>query len=247
MNKLICLILIFFGYSMDAITISGHRGSPYQAPENTLASFQKAIDAGVTMIELDVHISKTGEIIVIHDTTVDRTTNGSGEVSKKTFEQLRMLHVDNKYKIPTLEEVFELVNRRVKINIELKGNDTAQPVAHLIYYYVQHKGWQFDDFLVSSYELNELKQFKHICPSVPISILCEKLTQQILTIARKIEVSTIMVDDAHVNMHTVESIHQHGMYCFVHTVNSVKRAKKLIAYGVDGIITDYPDVIRAVM
>ena len=120
----------------------GHKGAAGYAPENTLASFQKALDLGVDMIELDVHKSKSGEIVVIHDDTVDKITNGKGKVGELTLKELKKLDVHfgsetkltrpmsgaeqiRKEKIPTLKEVLDLVNGKIKINIEIKARDTA--------------------------------------------------------------------------------------------------------------------------
>jgi len=104
----------------------GHRGAMGYEPENTLRSFKKALDLKVDMIELDVYVCKSDELIVIHDDKVDRTTNGQGYVVNKTFEELRTLDAGKNEKIPTLSEVLNLVNRKAKLNIELKGKKNCQ-------------------------------------------------------------------------------------------------------------------------
>jgi glycerophosphoryl diester phosphodiesterase len=244
MNKMFFLFFIFYGFSLHAVLIIGHRGSPQQEPENTLASFQKAIDNGIEMIELDVHQCKTGEIVVLHDDTVDRTTNGSGLVAKKTFAQLRLLDAGKNQKIPTLEEVFILINRRAKINIELKGDATAILVAQLICSYIKNKGWHYDDFLVSSFDWNELAQFKRICPGIPVGLLCEGMHPQCSIRGQEIRATTITLDDHSVDCSVIDNIHKHGFKCFVYTVNDIRRAKELAECGVDGIITDIPEIIK---
>ena len=110
---------------MKLLKIS-HRGACGYEPENTLASFKKAIEINADMIELDVHVCKTGEVVVIHDEKVNRTTNGKGYVSQKNLESLKKLDAGKGKKIPTLIEVLDLVNKRVKVNIELKGKKTAE-------------------------------------------------------------------------------------------------------------------------
>src|SRR6056297_2287931 len=99
----------------------GHRGAMGYEPENTLRSFKKAIELNVDMVELDVYVCSSGELVVIHDDKVDKTTNGKGYVSEKSFDELRKLDAGMGEKIPTLQEVLDLIDKRAKVNIELKG------------------------------------------------------------------------------------------------------------------------------
>ena len=99
----------------------GHRGAAGHEPENTLRSFRKALDLGADMVELDVHLCGTGELVVIHDETVDRTTDGSGSVRDMPFHELRGLDAGKGERIPTLREVLDLLEGRAGVNIELKG------------------------------------------------------------------------------------------------------------------------------
>src|ERR1700691_2371330 len=97
--------------------VIAHRGASGYEPENTLASFKKALEIGVDGIELDVHLSKDGNVMVIHDSWVNRTTNGIGRVENKTLKELQKLDAGNGEKIPTLQEVLDVINRKVLINI----------------------------------------------------------------------------------------------------------------------------------
>src|SRR6478672_815772 len=112
---------------MDKILIIGHRGAKGYKPENTLSSFQKAVDMKVDGIELDVHSSSDGEIVVFHDETLDRMTNGRGNISQYSFSELRDFRIAREHQIPTLKEVFDLVDKRCLINIELKAKTTVKP------------------------------------------------------------------------------------------------------------------------
>jgi len=145
----------------------GHRGASGYEPENTLIAFEKAIELNVDGIELDVHLCSDGELIVIHDETIDRTTNGKGVVNKFTALELK------KYGIPTLIEVFDLVNRRCFINIELKGIETAKPVNDLINHYISDKKWKINDFLISSFDWNMLEKIQLLNPKIRICVLTE--------------------------------------------------------------------------
>ncbi len=110
----------------------GHRGAAGHAPENTLDSFRKAVELECDMTELDVHVCASGEVVVIHDETLDRTTDGKGQVSDHKLSELKQLDAGNGEEIPTLAEVLMLLKDKVMLNIELKGLGTAKPVYDLV-------------------------------------------------------------------------------------------------------------------
>ncbi|WP_317045329.1 glycerophosphodiester phosphodiesterase [Formosa algae] len=131
--------------------VIGHRGAKAYVAENTLESIQKALDFNVDGIEIDVHCCASGELVVFHDFTLDRMTNGNGKLEEYTLSELKEFLVDGKYKIPTLEEVIQLINRKSLLNIELKGKHTAEATCLTIQDYVDHKGWAYTEFLVSRF------------------------------------------------------------------------------------------------
>ena len=140
----------------------GHRGAPGYEPENTLRSFEKAISMGVDMVELDVHKCKSGELVVIHDKKVNRTTNKKGFVKNKNLQQLKTLDAGKKEKIPTLKEVLDFINKRVKINIELKGPKTTEAVLKLIEEYINKKKWKYSQFIISSFDSRKIKKLSKL-------------------------------------------------------------------------------------
>ena len=140
----------------DQFLLIGHRGASGLAPENTLASFAKAVALGADGVELDVRLAD-GEIVVIHDERVDRTTNGSGQVSEMSFAALRGLNAGDGEQIPTLAEVLAALPRDVAINVELKGAGTAEPVAAML-------ADQQRPLLVSSFDHGALAQFHAALP-----------------------------------------------------------------------------------
>src|SRR5579862_1813792 len=148
-----------------------HRGASGYAPENTLASIKKALELGVDAIEFDVQLSKDGAVVLMHDLWLMRTTKRFGFVSHKTLKELNQLDAGKGEKIPTLEEVLDLVNRKVKVNIELKGKGTALPVSKIVSTYIQKKKWNYDDFFISSFHHQELREFKKLLPQVKIGAL----------------------------------------------------------------------------
>lgn len=229
----------------------GHRGARGYAPENTLKSFQKAIELGVDAIELDVQLCKSGEMIVMHDDTVDRTTDGSGLVKKMKLKELKELDAGTGERIPTLEEVLNLVNRRVRVNIELKGPKTVKPVMKLIDEYVKNIGWNLDDFIISSFKRNELREARALNPMIQIGVLISKprlIDRWSFRFAQKIRASFIGPGKKLVTKRFVRKAHKHGLKVFVWTGNKLidvqpydKIISKLKRFDIDGIFSDYPD------
>src|SRR4051812_8317219 len=123
--------------------VIAHRGASGYLPENTLAAFKKAIELRADMLEFDVHALPSGEIVLIHDHRLDRTTNAVGYLLDHAFADLRKLDAGGGEMIPTLEELLDVVNRRIPVDIELKGPGSAKGVARIIAQYIQ-KGWQAD-------------------------------------------------------------------------------------------------------
>lgn len=215
----------------------GHRGAKGYEPENTLISFKKAIDLNVNGIELDVHLSSDGEIMVIHDETIDRTTDGKGFVKNFTSSQLKKLE------IPTLIEVLDLVNRNCFVNIELKGMGTVKPVNELINHYISDKNWNYTDFLVSSFDWNMLEEFHLLNPKIRIGVLTEESLEEALAFAKKIKAFSI---HSHYRLLTKENValmQKNGFEVYPWTVNSIKDIQKITSFNVNGIISDFPDRI----
>ncbi|MDD5342518.1 MAG: glycerophosphodiester phosphodiesterase family protein [Patescibacteria group bacterium] len=227
----------------DNIIRIGHRGACGYEPENTLRSFRKAIELGVEMTEFDVYVCATGELVVIHDDKVDRTTNGTGYVFKKTFSELRQLDAGQGEKIPTLEEVLDVINRKAKVNIELKGVGTAKPVAETIIRYQKEKGWLIDDFLVSSFNHHELKAFHDLLPEIPIGALITGIPLNYAEFAEKLGAQFVNVSMEFVTREFVDDAHQRGLKIAVFTVNEPDDFELIKAMGVDGVFSNFPDRI----
>ncbi len=224
--------------------IIGYRGACGHAPENTLASFSKALEMGVDAVELDVHLEKSGKLVVIHDERIDRVANGKGLVADKTIEELKQYDLEWKEKIPTLDEVFDLIDRRCVINVELKGPSTAKPVADLIKKYVAEKGWRFEHFFVSSYNHHELFAFHQLLPEVQTGALLEGIPFRYAAFAEDIDATHVVLFFRSINKEFVHDAHRRGLQVFVYTVNEPEDMPRLLEMGVDGIITNYPDRIK---
>ena len=215
----------------------GHRGAMGYKPENTLASFQQALDMGCTWLELDVY-AIGDRLVVIHDDTLERTTNGRGRVMDKTFDELRALDAGDGQQIPTLDEVIELVDRRAVINVELKGAGTAEPVSRLLDAYCE-KGWSSDDFLLSSFKHSELALGD---PRYRRGALFSRRSRgNPVAVARELDAWSINLDLAMVNEGIVSEAHEAGFKVLVYTVNEPDDITRMRSLGVDGLFTNYPD------
>jgi len=220
--------------------IIGHRGAAGHLPENTLPSFQKALDFGVPMIELDVY-SVEGKLMVIHDDRVDRTTDGEGYVSDLSVDELRKLDAGDSAKIPFLEEVLDLIDRKCAVNVELKGENTAEPVAQMIAEYVGEKNWKHDDFLVSSFNHPELALFQKHNADVPVGALIEAIPIDYARFAADLGAKFLNCSVDFVNQKFVDDAHARGLEVLVYTVNHPDDFARMKALGVDGVFSNYPD------
>ena len=228
---------------MAAVLKIGHRGVKGHVAENTLASFQKALEMGVDGIELDVHVAATGELVVIHDFTVDRTTNGTGEVHKMTLAELKKLSVEGQFTIPLLDEVLALVNRKCLVNVEMKGRHTAKPVSDFIDKYVKEKGWKYDDFIVSSFQREELQIMSEINKNIPIGILTQASVTQAWEWAEEFSAKAIHPHYSLLTESNVKKAKQAGLKVYTWTINDTEDIERIKAYDVDGIISDFPELL----
>jgi len=221
--------------------IIAHRGASVRAPENTMYAFREAITLGADMIEFDVHVCASGEVVIIHDDTLERTTNGYGEVAKTPLAGLQRLDAGLGEQIPTLQKVLETFRGKIKLNIELKGRHTGAPVASLLHEYIYHYQWPVADILVTSFSLEELMKLHAIMPVVRLGLLFDdgEPIEYDATIFKH-----IVVPFSSLTHELVNATHARGTKILVYTVN--ERADILFARqcGVDGIISDNPDLVR---
>lgn len=226
---------------MSAFLKIGHRGAKGHVTENTLQSIQKAMDFNVDGIEIDVHVCKTGELVVFHDFTLDRLTNGTGEIGKKTLSQLQNLLVEDQYTIPTLREVLQLIDNKLLINIELKGEGTAIPTCNIIQELVNDKKWSLDNILVSSFQQNELLDVFNYDSNIPLGVLTKASVNQAIVFAKTINAKAIHPSFSLLSKNNVEKAKEEGLLVNAWTVNTKQAIKRIKSYQVDAIISDFPD------
>ncbi|WP_430487411.1 glycerophosphodiester phosphodiesterase [Priestia flexa] len=229
--------------------IMGHRGAAGTFPENTMISFEEAIRVGADGIELDVHMSKDGELMVIHDEKVDRTTNGKGYIRDFNYKELRSLDASYKFKknygacqIPTLNEVLAWAsNQQFSVNIELKNNlfeyaYLEMKVLDLIYYYKMK-----ERIIISSFNHNSLARVTSFDSTIETAILYSYPMFEPWIYAQHLGARALHPNYRTVNQVNVAASKDYRIPVRPYTVNDVKLAKQLYGYGCESIITDYPE------
>lgn len=232
-----------------------HRGASGYAPENTIAAFDKAVEMKADYIEIDVQRSKDGELVVIHDTTVDRTTDGSGPVQSLTYNELRNLDAGSfkgtefaGEKIPSFDEILDRYHGKTGILIELKAPELYPGIEESVALELKERNLdkpQNEKIIIQSFNFESMKKMNDLLPKVPIGVLTSSrlhTTQQALkefsTYADYFNPSYTIVTKELVNQ-----VHEEGMKIQSWTVRSQDTADFLLKMQVDGIITDYPDYV----
>jgi glycerophosphoryl diester phosphodiesterase len=250
-------------FNPDHFWVIAHRGGRSLGPESTLYTFQRALDIGVDVLEVDVRTTKDGKLIVLHDRTVDRTTDGSGPVSDFTLAKLKTLDAGYRWspdhgqtfpmrgkglRIPTLAELFEAFPN-VRINIEIKETRSAEiaSLCRLI------RDYQMNDrVMVAAFDVSPLKKFRAQCPRVATSagfreaflfygLQWAYLENIYSPPAQALQVPEYYGSRQVVTPRFLEAAHDRNMRVHVWTVNDTTSMQQLIDLGVDGIMTDYPE------
>jgi glycerophosphoryl diester phosphodiesterase len=226
-----------------------HRGASGEFPENTLAAFAAAIDAGAQMCELDVQLSADGVAVVIHDDTVDRTTDGRGAVASMSLAELRRLDAGRKFgarfagtAIPTLDEVFNLAKGKCGLNVELKGAGVEGEVCRLV------RGHNaIGNTIVSSFDWDALAAVRSLEPALRLGVLADRAVGAMMEAARRLRAVSINPRYELVTAAIVKRAHDAGLKVFVWTIDKPARMRRMIAMGVDGIMTNYPARLAALL
>lgn len=219
--------------------IIGHRGAMGHAPENTLQSVQIALDIGVDWIEIDVYAVEN-DIVVIHDDTLDRTTNGHGAVMDHSLASLRRLDAGKGQQIPLLNEVVDLIDAKAGLNIELKGPGTAAPVINYLNDLLPPH-WTPDQILLSSFDHTELQQAKRLNPVFNRAPLYWTGEIDYDFVMGNLEAVCVNPSLQMVTQEMVDEAHSNGLAVLVYTVNEKADIERMRKMGVDGIFTNFPD------
>jgi glycerophosphoryl diester phosphodiesterase len=241
----------------DRPLVIGHRGASAAAPQNTLAAFCRAMELGADGVELDVQLSADGVPVVIHDLTVDKTTDGTGPVRSKTLAELKALDAGSTFspqfaseRIPTLSEALAALEGKLLINVELKdfnprGSGLEAPVVEVVRKHAMEKR-----VLFSSFNPFALRAVKRLAPEIPAGLL---YAPDLAIYLRRAWLAPLVPHEArhpHFSMVTespVKWCHGHGLRVNTWTVDDPAEMRRLIALGVDGIISNKVDVLRQVV
>jgi len=236
--------------------VIGHRGARGYAPENTVPSFEKGIECKANMIEFDVRLTRDSHIVIMHDATVDRTTNGTGLVSQLTLKEIKKLDVGAWFspkfkgtKVPTLEEAIASIKGKAKLDIEIKKDSYSNEAIEEKLVGEVLKNNILDDTVVSSFDLSSLERIKEIEPHLGVGFLFSQdydFRQGLKEILR-IGGEAIHPGYLHLTAHLVSEAHSRGILVRAWNPNDKEQMGKLIEIGVDGIGTDFPDILRSLV
>ncbi len=234
--------------------VIAHRGYSKIAPENTISAFKLAVRFKADMIELDVRITKDGTPVVIHDSKVDRTTNGTGKVKNFYLWDLRELDAgswfDHKYigeKIPTLKEVFDAVGVKIPINIEIKSASIKDKLTEKVLAVI-YENEIANNVLISSFDPRVLKNVRKLTREIPTGFLYHyPIYFNPVKTLLKLGANVLIHNYKFTTPKLVEKLHNAGFKIFVYTVNNPNHILKMIKIGVDGIITDDVKLTRRIL
>ncbi|RUO48122.1 glycerophosphodiester phosphodiesterase [Pseudidiomarina aquimaris] len=226
--------------------VLAHRGASFEAPENTLTAFGRALDAGADGIELDVYPLQD-EWIVFHDRYLARLTAHPGRLQDLTLEQVRKLKVFGQQPVPTLTEALEFIAGRCLVNIELKGADIKRGLTRHLRHAVQYSNFQAEQLVVSSFNHHWLRQLKEDHPEQRIGALTTSCPLDYAAFASQLHAWSVHIDVDFVTAEFVADAHDRGLQVFVFTVDEPEDMRDLHALGVDGIFTNHPLAARNVI
>ncbi|MGR5153052.1 glycerophosphodiester phosphodiesterase family protein [Photobacterium swingsii] len=235
--------------------ISGHRGARALAPENTLAGIKKAAECGATWVEMDVQLSADRVPVMIHDKTVNRCTNGRGSVGKMSLETLKQLDANAKFsgtdkdlysgeQIPTLEEALLLCEQLgITMNLEIKIHRKTEvlPLVEQIVKTVKQLDFPLDKLVFSSFDLGVLTYSKTLYPEVRRGLITSKNKRNMMRNAQELSLYSIHYDQSKLTENMATKIKAAGLQLHIWTMNEPDKAAMFRSWGVDNIITDYPN------
>jgi glycerophosphoryl diester phosphodiesterase len=231
-----------------------HRGASGLCPENTRLAFHRAVALGTDLLELDVLLSRDGELVVMHDQTLERTTNGTGRVGDHDLAELRRLDAGQGERIPLLAEVLALAQAaEVRLVIELKGADEAHSVriAEALLPALAAAGW-LDRVVVTSFHADALRRARALCPTLaamldPVPWDGSLSPRAVCEQALRAGANIVGSDQRHVTQALVDECRLTGLALWPWVANTPEAIGRLLRLGVPGLMTDRPDVLNEVL
>jgi len=224
---------------LGKVLIIAHRGASAYEPENTLRSVKKALELGADMVEVDVRANRDGHIVVMHDAVVDRTTNGKGYVKDMTLKELKRLNAGLGEHVPTLQEVAPLIRGKAQLVVEVKVLGIEKKVLQIL------KENEMDrQALITSFYHPILKRVKELNPSVQTGLIIASRPMKAAQLALDANSNALFPKHIYVDQQMVKEAHRHGLAVYPWTINILSEIEPLIKIGVDGIVTNKPDVLN---
>jgi glycerophosphoryl diester phosphodiesterase len=241
----------------ENITVTGHRGAAYHAPENTIASVEKALELNVDRVEFDIQRTKDSVIVLSHDLTIDRTTTGRGRIVDMTYEEILQFDIideeGNIHKIPTLEQVIQTVNGRASMLIEIKKGNNFYPDIERQVIDLLRKYDAIEWSIIQSFDNRILSEVRNHDQNIELhKLFFGRIPFTNIILGRRFSnlnnplyetVSEFSGNHKFTGRALIRKIHKKGKKVNVWTIKDAKRAQKMIDRGVDGIITDDPKLI----
>ena len=225
------------------VVVTGHRGCGTNGlgigePENTLRSIRRAIDLGADQIEIDTHLTSDRQVVVIHDETVDRTTNGTGEVRDYALAELRALDAGFGERVPTLEEVIDTVRGKAILQVELKGKDVEDSVVQIL-----KESGMVEEVVLTSFRHSAVKRAKDLESRLRTGVLfvCSPINPT--SLAHEAKANNLHPNVEYVDAALVHSAHREGLGVYVWNADTEEKAKEMLKLGVDGIGTNRLDIV----
>jgi glycerophosphoryl diester phosphodiesterase len=216
----------------------GHRGAAGHAPENTLAAVQKGIELGVDFVEIDVRRTADGVLVALHDSTLNRTTNGNGRVDAFSLHELRAFDAGDGERIPTVEEVLTIAAGRTGLMLELK----VASVASLTVETVQKMRFP-NPVIYASFLHTELTAVRAVAPEAALMVLYDRLPRAPVAHAMPYRPRYVGLRHDRASQRLVEAFHEAHVLVCVYTPNRARDIGRVLSFGVDGVISDFPERI----
>ncbi|MBM7791347.1 glycerophosphodiester phosphodiesterase [Tenggerimyces flavus] len=221
-------------------TLVGHRGSLGTEPENTLRSFRRAAEVGADMVELDLRVTSDGQLVVLHDHDVARTTNGSGDISALTLAEAKQLDAGEGERIPTFAEVLDVVT--VPVQAEIKAPAATAGTVELI-----RERNLLDRVWVISFIPEVLAETQRICPEAHRGLIFGEVPADAIQQARSLGAEVLCVGISSLTPELAEECHSNGLDIYSWTVNSREQLVHALRCGADGVTSDFPERLRGVL
>lgn len=233
-----------------SIEIVGHRGARFEAPENTLESFRHAIALGLTTVELDVHTTKDGELVVIHDATVDRTTDGAGAVNKLTLAEIKQLDASSVHclwpkpvRVPTLAETLETLSDMPNMEIEIK-KDSRENLEHVVPAVIEHirAANRGRGTFITSFDPYAMELAQRLAPEIQRGFIGDFSLEPTWYLAKHFQVSKVGINLRHATSDLVARAKAAGYRAVAWPCNDEDAVRKVKACGFEEVCTDAPSI-----